>query len=45
MENLETAIAVFDAHNTAENAVTKLTAAGFEMKHLSVVGKGGHGWH
>jgi hypothetical protein len=42
MENPETVIAVFDDHNTAENAVKKLTASGFEMKHLSVVGKGYH---
>ncbi len=42
MESPDTAIAVFDDHNTAENAVKRLTAAGFEMKHLSLVGKGYH---
>jgi hypothetical protein len=42
MKDFGTVIAVFDAHNTAENAVKKLTASGFEMKHLSVVGKGYH---
>ncbi len=33
-------IAVFDSHATAEAAVKKLGAANFEMKNLSVVGKG-----
>ena len=32
-------IAVFPDHSEAEAAVKKLTAAGFAMKHLSVVGK------
>jgi hypothetical protein len=35
-------IAVFDAHPEAEAAVKKLVAAGFEMKDLSVIGKGYH---
>jgi len=34
----DTVIAVFADHNAAETAVKKLTAAGFEMKNLSVVG-------
>ena len=38
----ETVIAVFSDHLAAENAVKKLAAAGFEMKKLSVVGKGYH---
>jgi hypothetical protein len=42
MDLLETVIAVFPDHAAAEAAVKKLTAAGFEMKHLSVVGKGYH---
>ena len=42
MDNLETAIAVFPDHPAAEAAIKKLTAAGFEMKNLSVVGKGYH---
>jgi hypothetical protein len=42
METTDTAIAVFDDHQSAEAAVKKLTAAGFEMKNLSVVGKGYH---
>ena len=40
MEKTDTVIAVFADHNAAETAVKKLTAAGFEMKNLSVVGKG-----
>jgi hypothetical protein len=42
MENTDTVIAVFADHPAAETAVKKLTAAGFEMKNLSVVGKGYH---
>ena len=40
MEKADTAIAVYADHNAAEAAVKKLTAAGFEMKNLSIVGKG-----
>jgi heat induced stress protein YflT len=42
METADTVIAVFTDHHAAETAVKKLTAAGFEMKNLSVVGKGYH---
>jgi uncharacterized membrane protein len=42
MDKYETAVAVFPNHVAAENAVKSLTAAGFEMKNLSVVGKGYH---
>ena len=42
MEKTDTVIAVFADHNAAETAVKKLTAAGFEMKNLSIVGKGYH---
>jgi hypothetical protein len=42
METNQTAIGVFADHHAAENAVKTLTAAGFDMKHLSVVGKGFH---
>ena len=42
MEKTETVVAVFMDHNAAEAAVKKLSAAGVEMKHLSVVGKGYH---
>ncbi len=38
----DSVIAVFADHNAAEAAVKKLTANGFEMKNLSVVGKGYH---
>src|SRR5271163_1629254 len=40
MEKTDTVIAVFADHTAAEAAVKKLTAAGFEMKSLSIVGKG-----
>ena len=42
METADTVIGVFADHNAAETAVKKLTAGGFEMKNLSVVGKGYH---
>ena len=42
MENTDTVIAVFADHPEAEAAIKKLTVAGFEMKNLSVVGKGYH---
>ena len=42
MENTDTVIAVFHDHPAAEAAIKKLTAAGFDMKNLSVVGKGYH---
>src|SRR5579863_3621924 len=42
MEKADTVIAVFTDHNAAESAVKKLAANGFEMKNLSVVGKGYH---
>jgi hypothetical protein len=42
MEKSDAVVAVFADHNAAEIAVKKLAAAGFEMKHLSVVGKGYH---
>ena len=35
-------VAVFTTHRAAETAVRRLAAAGFEMKDLSVVGKGYH---
>jgi hypothetical protein len=40
MEKTETIVAVFEDHASAESAVKKLAASGFEMKNLSVVGKG-----
>jgi Heat induced stress protein YflT domain len=40
MEKTDTTIAVFPDHNAAEAAVKELTATGFDMKKLSIVGKG-----
>ena len=42
MENTDSVVAVFTDHAAADSAVKKLAAAGFEMKNLSVVGKGYH---
>jgi hypothetical protein len=42
MDKYETAVAVFPNHEAAESAVKSLATAGFEMKNLSVVGKGYH---
>ena len=42
MEITNSVIAVFPDHQAADAAVKKLTDAGFEMKHLSVIGKGYH---
>jgi hypothetical protein len=42
MEQVDSVIATFADHQAAEAAVKKLTAAGFEMKNLSLVGKGYH---
>ena len=42
MDKFETAVAVFPTHDAAEKAVKSLAAAGFDMKNLSLVGKGYH---
>lgn len=42
MEQVDSVVAVFADHDAAEAAVKKLAAAGFELKNLSVVGKGYH---
>ena len=42
MDKFQTAIGVFADHEAAEKAVKTLTAGGFDMKRLSVVGKGYH---
>jgi hypothetical protein len=42
MHNPDTAIGVFSTHNAAEDAIKGLTKAGFDMKKLSLVGKGYH---
>ena len=42
MEIVDSVVAVFAGHQAAEAAVKKLAASGFEMKNLSLVGKGYH---
>jgi hypothetical protein len=42
MDKHQTAIAVFSDHAAAERAIKSLSADGFEMKNLSLVGKGYH---
>ncbi len=42
MSNTDTVIATFADHTAADAAVKSLAKAGFEMKNLSVVGKGFH---
>jgi len=42
MQKPEAIVAVFADHEAAEAAVKKLGEAGFDIKHLSVVGKGYH---
>src|SRR5271166_3506148 len=42
METTDTVVAVFAEHQAADAAVKKLAEAGFEMKKLSVAGKGYH---
>jgi hypothetical protein len=42
MNKLETAVAVFPNHGAAEAAIKALTAAGFAMKDLSLVGNSYH---
>ena len=42
MENVNSVVAVFADHDAAEVGVKKLAAAGFELKNLTVVGKGYH---
>jgi hypothetical protein len=42
MDKIDTAVAVFANHEGAEAAVKQLSAAGFAMKDLSLIGKGYH---
>ena len=42
MTDTNAAIAVYDTHSEAENAVKELQKSGFDMKKLSVVGKDFH---
>ena len=39
MNNTDIAVAVYDTHSKAENAVKTLQRAGFEMKNISIIGK------
>ena len=40
MKNSDTVIATFESHGLAEKAIKKLSAEGFDIKNLSIVGKG-----
>ena len=40
MKNSDTIVATFDSHGSAEKAIKMLSADGFDIKHLSIVGKG-----
>ena len=42
MTHLNCVVGIFDKHTQAEVAVKQLQKAGFEMKNLSIVGKGYH---
>jgi hypothetical protein len=42
MQMVDSVVAVYEGHPAEELAVKKLAASGFEMKNLSVVGKGYH---
>ena len=42
MQSIETVIGVFPDHQSADSAVKSLASAGFDMKNLSLVGKGYH---
>jgi hypothetical protein len=42
IKSVDTVVAVFSDHPAAEMAIKKLASAGFDMKSLSVVGKGYH---
>ena len=42
MKDIDTIVASFADHPAAETAIKELASAGFDMKNLSVVGKGYH---
>ena len=42
MKNTDTVVALFHDHAAAEAAVRQLAKQGFDMKHLSVIGRGYH---
>ena len=42
MLDMNSVVAIFDKHSQAEAAIKSLQKAGFDMKNLSIVGKGYH---
>jgi len=42
MTNTNSVVAVYESHDRAENAIRELQKDGFDMKHLSIVGKDYH---
>jgi hypothetical protein len=42
MDRIDSVVAIFGDHESADMAVKKLASSGFEMKNLSLVGKGYH---
>lgn len=42
MKDLDSAVAIYKTHELAENAISKLHKAGYDMKNLSIVGKDYH---
>ena len=42
MNKTDIAVAVYDSHGLAEDAVRKLAKAGFDMKTISIIGKDHH---
>lgn len=42
MDNKKSMVALYDSHDLAEQAVSKLQKGGFDMKQLSIVGKDYH---
>lgn len=42
MSEINSAVAIYNTHLEAEDAIKELQKAGFEMKHLSIVGKDYH---
>lgn len=42
MQKIDSVVAVFTDHQAAETAIKKLAQSGFEMKNLSIIGKGYH---
>ncbi len=42
MPQTNSVVAIYDTHSQAEDAVKNLQKSGFDMKHLSIVGKDYH---